>query len=311
MSHMLKFAVLFLLLAVGGFTAYVYAFPERIAAGRINSERERSGLVRKSIDLPDGLQYVYLEGGAQDSETLMLLHGFGANKDNFTRVARFLTPHYRVIIPDHIGFGESSHPQDADYAPPAQAQRLHALAQALGIGALHVGGSSMGGHIAATWAVAYPDQVKSLWLIGAGGVHGGPKSEVAEMIAAGKPDPMLAQTEAQYAEVFRLVMAKPPYIPRPILNVFARERIANYALEQRIRAELRSDSIEPRIQGLLTPALIVHGEKDRVIHPGAAEIYRGLLQNSMLIIMSGIGHLPMIEDPERTAKDYLEFAAKQ
>ena len=53
-----------------------------------------------------------------------LLHGFGADKDHFARVAHWLTPHYRVIVPDLIGFGESSHPFDADYSPAAQAERL-------------------------------------------------------------------------------------------------------------------------------------------------------------------------------------------
>ncbi len=124
----------------------VYLAPERATRFAIDLERRRAGLVRKEIDLPGGLHFAYLEGG--QGEALMLLHGFGADKDNFTRVARFLTGHYRVIAPDHIGFAESSHLPDADYAPTAQVQRLRALAQALGVRDLHLGGSSMGGQIA-------------------------------------------------------------------------------------------------------------------------------------------------------------------
>src|SRR5512140_883010 len=85
--------------------AFVHFAPETATRLAIEGERQRSGLVRKEIDLPGGLHYVYLEGG--HGEPLMLFHGFGANKDNFTRVARFLTPRFRVILPDHIGFGES------------------------------------------------------------------------------------------------------------------------------------------------------------------------------------------------------------
>src|SRR5262245_51033366 len=94
---------------------FVYLAPEKATRWAVASERKRAGLERKEIDLPGGLHYVYLEGGQGDP--LMLLHGFGANKDNFVRVARLLTPHYRVVVPDHIGFGESAHPQDADYSP--------------------------------------------------------------------------------------------------------------------------------------------------------------------------------------------------
>jgi pimeloyl-ACP methyl ester carboxylesterase len=43
------------------------------------------------------------------------------------KVARFLTPRYRVIVPDEIGFAESSHPEDADYGSRAQAEHVRAL----------------------------------------------------------------------------------------------------------------------------------------------------------------------------------------
>ena len=82
-------------------------------------ERSRAGLQRKEIVLGDGTRMVYLEGGS--GAPLLLVHGFGADKDNFTRVARWLTPHYRVIVPDLVGFGESTHLPDADYHYAAQA----------------------------------------------------------------------------------------------------------------------------------------------------------------------------------------------
>ena len=118
---------------------------EKVTRFMFDLQRRHSGLRRREIEIPGGLRYVYLEGGR--GEPLLLLHGFGADKDHFTRVARFLTPHYRLIVPDHIGFGQSSHPQDADYAAPAQAARLRAFMRALGIERFHLGGSSMGGQI--------------------------------------------------------------------------------------------------------------------------------------------------------------------
>ena len=97
-------------LAAGAY--FIFAMPERAVRAALDYERRVAGLERREIDLPDGIKYVYLEGGK--GEALLLLHGFGANKDNFTRVAKYLTPHYRVIVPDHIGFGESAHPAQAD-----------------------------------------------------------------------------------------------------------------------------------------------------------------------------------------------------
>ncbi|MBI5064108.1 MAG: alpha/beta hydrolase [Desulfatitalea sp.] len=301
--------VLFLILA--GFSvgiAGLYLLPEKVTAAAVGFERWFAGLERKQIDLPDGSHYVYLEGGK--GEALMLLHGFGANKDNFIRVSRFLTPHYRVIVPDHIGFGESGRPAEADYRTAAQVQRLRALARALGIDRPHLGGSSMGGHIAMIYAALYPDEVKSLWLLDPGGIWSAPPSELRKIIAETKENPLLAKDEDAFARTFDFVMSDPPFIPRPILNVMAQERIRNHQLEQRIFWELSADSAEKYVSGLKTPALIVWGDQDRAIHVATAEILHGMLPNSQVIIMPGIGHLPMLEQPRRSAEDYLKFRAR-
>lgn len=307
MSRTLKIVLGFIVMVLGSATGFVYLAPEKAAEMAVSGERDTSGLTRKEITLANGLTYVYLEGG--QGEPLMLLHGFGANKDNFTRVAKYLTPHFRVIAPDHIGFGESSHPQDASYTPLAQVERLHQLAAALGLKALHLGGGSMGGHIAASWAATYPDEVKSLWLLAPGGVWSSPKSELTQVIEATGKNPLMATTEDEFAGIFAFVMSEPPFIPRPILNVFAQERIKNHALETRIFEEIRGDGIEPRVTGLQTPALIVWGEQDRALHPGGAEILHKLMPNSKVLLMPGIGHLPMLERAEGSAQDYLAFRA--
>ncbi len=268
-------------------------------------ERKRAGLVRKEIDLPDGTHYVYLEGG--EGEPLMLLHGFGGNKDNFTRVACFLTSHYRVIVPDHIGFGESAHPQDADYSPMAQADRLHTLTQASGIQSVHVGGNSMGGQIAMTYAALYPDEVKSLWLLDPAGVWSAPESEVRKIIVETGRNPLIVRNEDEFAQLFAMVMNEPPFVPRPILNVMAKERIRNYALEERIFKQLVGDSVEERVRGMKTPTLIVWGDKDRLVNVATADFLHKLLPNSQVVIMSGVGHVPMLERPRQSAEDYLRF----
>jgi pimeloyl-ACP methyl ester carboxylesterase len=306
--RILKTVMVLIILFVLGVVGLVYLAPEKATKLVLDIERSRSGLTRKEINLPGGLHYAYLEGG--EGEVLMLLHGFGANKDNFTRVARFLTPHYRVIVPDHIGFGESSHPQDADYSAKAQAARIRSLAHSLGIANMHLGGNSMGGHISMMYAALYPGEIKSLWLLDPGGIWSAPKSEVHTILARTGENPLMAKNEAEFAGIFHFVMAKPPFIPRPMLNVMAQERIRNYNLEERIFKVISSDSAERYVDGLKAPALIVWGEKDRVINPVTAGILYNMMPNSEVIIMPGLGHLPMIEQPAKTAQDYLKFRAR-
>lgn len=299
-------AILIVLVTVGA-VGFVYWAPEKATRFVFEQERRRAGLVRKEIDLPGGLHYVYLEGG--QGEPLMLLHGFGADKDNFVRVARHLTPRYRLIVPDHLGFGESAHPPEADYSPPAQAERLRTLARALGLRNPHLGGSSMGGEIAMTWAALYPAEVESLWLLDPAGVWSVPRNEMEKFRKRTGRDPLLVQSGADLKQTLAFAMSDPPPIPQPMIDVMARPRIRNFALEKRILGQILADRMEERVKGLATPALIVWGSQDRVLDVASAEALHKLLPNSRVKIMPGIGHVPMLERPRQSAEDYFAFRA--
>lgn len=304
LAGLLLAMVLFCLCAVG----YVYFFPEQIAHRTVESWRRNAKLTRHEIELAGGYHCVYLEGGA--GEPLVLLHGFGADKDNFGPVAYFLGPHFRLIIPDLAGFGEASKAPDADYSPPAQAERIYSLAQALKLGRFHLGGSSMGGQIAIACAAAYTNDVASLWLLAPAGVWTAPASDIFQTIAAGKGNPMLVRNEEEFARLFALVMHKPPHVPVPVLRVLAQMRIQNAALEERIFPLLTNCFVEPMATNLNLPTLIVWGENDRSLHVEGGRILNKALRGSELILLPEIGHLPMIEAPERVAHDYVVFRDK-
>jgi len=274
----------------------------------LSVERWRSDLVKREVVTPDGLHIVFLEGGT--GQPLVLLHGFGADKDNFTRVARPLTAHYRVIIPDLVGFGESSHPADVDYRYAAQAARMHAFVQALGLKAVDLGGNSMGGGIALSYAAQFPQEVNSLWLIDTAGVAGAPSSELVRIITAGERNPLLITTESDFPALMNFALSNPPYLPGPVMTVMARERIANQALERQVFQQISTDSLNGVIQGLPTPTLIVWGAEDRVLSVGAVPVLQSLLPRAEAIVMPGVGHAPMIEQPEQAASDYLRFRAR-
>ena len=274
----------------------------------LSVERWRSDLIRKEIVVPDGSHIVFLEGGT--GEPLVLLHGFGADKDNFTRVAHWLTAHYRVIIPDLIGFGESTHLPDADYRYAAQAARVHEFVAALGLSNIHLGGNSMGGGVALSYAAQYPQQVSSLWLMDTAGVAGAAPSEYVNMIMAGKPNPLLITTERDFPAMLNFVMSKPPYLPAPVMDTMARERIANMGLERVVFQQIALNSVNDAILGLRTPTLIVWGANDRVLSPATVALLQSLLPNAKAIIMPDTGHAPMIEQPELVAQDYLRFRAR-
>jgi pimeloyl-ACP methyl ester carboxylesterase len=264
-----------------------------------------AGLTRHELQLADGSRYVYLDGGS--GEPLLLLHGFGANKDNFSRVAAHLTDRYRVIIPDHIGFGESTPPSDSDYGCEAQARRLAQLLNALGVDNVHLGGNSMGGQIALTFAARYASRVDSLWLLNSAGIWSVPGSEEWQQAERDGINLLLVRSPEDYAALLKRSMHRAPELPRAMIRTLAAARIANLEREQRAFQALTEDSVEDRVRGLKTPVLLVWGDEDRIISPAAADVLAGLLADVQVIRLPEIGHLPMIECPERVARDYLQF----
>lgn len=292
-------------LLTAGLFGVLHFYPEKVVEVYANSQRGRANLELKSVNVGE-LNYKYLEGGTGDP--LILIHGFGANKDNWTRVAEYLTPHFRVIALDLAGYGESSRNFDLDYTIIAQADRLHEFVEALGIKAFHLGGSSMGGAISGTYASKHKDQVKSLWLIAPGNVLSSEESELRRLLQEGK-NPLIPKNAEEYKALMAFVFDKRPYIPSPILDVFMREAFANKLLNDKVFADISREKLvlEEVVEGLSTPTLVLWGNNDRVLHVSGADILCKIMANATCVIMKNAGHLPMIERPKEASRSFLTF----
>ena len=270
-------------------------------------ERRLSGLNTRSLHV-DGFTMPYLEGGKGD--VLLLIHGFGGDKDNFTRIARHLTPHYRVIIPDLPGFGDATRDPKASYAMADQVARIHSFITQLGIERLHLGGNSMGGFIAAQFAVPYGHMVQSLWLLDPAGTAASHESAMLRHYEATGECPLLVKRVEDFDATIAITTHKTPFVPRFARIALGRRGVADLALHTRIMRQMQeSPLLEVTYQPMATPALIVWGREDQVLSPAGAGSFKQLFPNSQVILMEGIGHLPMAEAPKQTAHDYLQYRA--
>lgn len=306
----LGLAALFSLSVVGCTTA-----PNTLAISTtqklVQYERNKSDLETKVFTLASGDKLTYTENTNVAGEPLLLIHGFGGNKDNFTRIADKLEG-YHLIIPDLLGFGNSSKPMTADYRADAQATRLHELLQSKGIeSAIHVGGNSMGGAISVAYAAKYPQDVKSLWLVDSAGFWsaGFPQSLEGATL---ENNPLLINNKEDFYKMYNFVMYKPPYVPKSVKAVFAQERINNKALDAKILEQIVTDNVEERAKVIAQykiPTLVVWGEKDQVIKPETVELIKEIIPQAQVIIMPEVGHVPMVEAVKDTANDYKTFRA--
>ena len=274
--------------------------------------RRKSGLSRKSI-VVDGIEWPYLEGGPKDGDVVVLVHGFGADKDHWSLYARHLTDRYRVIAPDLPGFGENDLEQDRDYAIKAQTDRLIRFLDQLGISKCHLGGNSMGGYIALQAALDHPDRLKSLTLLNNAGVVGTRESELQQAAQRGE-NPLVMRQLSDVDQLMAFVMHRPRPLPGQFKKVMFADSRRREALLDRIFAAIVEDSLNnpatDRLGHVKAPTLIVWGRHDRLIDVSCVDVLKSGIQGSEAVIFEHLGHLPMMEDPVALAQSHLPFLAK-
>jgi len=301
---MRRFLVVILVLLLG-LVAFDYLAPSPAARMRLALERTRCGLTPKKTTIP-GFEMAYLEGG--EGEPLLLIHGFGGDKDHFTRVSAKLTDRYHVIIPDLPGFGESSRPEGVTYKVDEQVDRVHAFARQLGVTPMHLGGNSMGGFIAIAYAAKYPEEIASLWLLAPAGTEAAFDSELRRRIEETGENFLLMKSHEDFVRTRDFVMSRHPFVPHSVQYVLAKRASADHDLHSRIFDQIAAGpALESYITRLDTPALIVWGREDRVLNFKGADVLKQMMPNAQVILMDNMGHLPMVEAPGDTARDYLRF----
>lgn len=291
-----------------GLIGLMALFPGQTAKLGISAERAMSGLGYKTVVIGDETWH-YLEGGPNDADVVLLLHGFGGDKDNWTRFSKSLTGAYRVIAPDLPGFGESARHPGWDYSLPPQRHRVKGFAAALGLEEFHVIGHSMGGHLAALYTHEYPAHVLSLALFNNSGVDAPDESDMRRALADGH-NPLIVQSPEDFDRLLAFASHEKPFIPWPVKGVLAKQALNNGAFNRSVFDSLMSDTssnLEPVLADIKVPTLILWGEYDRITDVSSIDVMRPLLPETEVVIMKDTGHLPMLEHPAETAGHYLGF----
>jgi pimeloyl-ACP methyl ester carboxylesterase len=270
----------------------------------------------------DGVQvHVRILG---EGEPVFLLHGSFASLHTWDAWQQAMSPYYQTISLDFPGHGLTGPDSLKRYGVKDYSELVHALAQKLNIEQYHVAGNSMGGAVAMQLASDYPGNVRSLNLIDAAG------APAADRTLTDSTAPKKSNSGGAW--IFQV--ARHPVFSKLLLSctpkfLFAMNMKQVYGDDSKVTDEVTTRYYElmlregnrqatldrlsqPRnsniqFERLTMPTLILWGAEDTWIPLAQGKRLQQALPGSNLMILDGVGHVPMEESPTETVSEYLSF----
>ncbi len=260
--------------------------------------------MKQDIVKIDGHSIRYLEDGSSRTKHVLLLHGLGASAERWSKIIPLFAKHFHVVAPDIIGFGYSDKPE-VSYTIPFFLDFVKDFAHRFGMENLTLIGASLGGQIAAEFAIASKNMIENLVLVTPAGVMKEPTPVLNYYIAAA-----MYPTFDNAKKAFKQMAGD----PKAVDEVYARDFVnrmqlpnAKYAFMSSIMGSKGAPNLSGRLREIDTPTLIVWGEKDALIPVRYARKFQKEIKGSQLAIIKNSGHTPYFERPETFSNIVLEF----
>ncbi|OTG83784.1 alpha/beta fold hydrolase [Acinetobacter sp. ANC 4648] len=282
----------------------------------LQEERAWAGLSTKTIRVGD-VVWSYSEGGAKNKPTILLIHGLASSRDTWNEVAHQLTPYYHVIIPDLPSSGSTIVPANFDLSVPNVTEQLRRFVEAAHIqNKLNIAGHSLGGSIAMFYASQYPFDTQSLFLISSGGLFQNNNTNYLKNPIYLKQ--LLVSQPGDLDFVLKKVMYSPPFTSSVIKREQEKILISRASETAKIINQITElnklytpNSFAKMVKEIEAPTLILWGKQDQIVNVEVVQDLKGLLKRpDTPIILNNVGHMPILEAPERVSMSYLSFLEK-
>jgi pimeloyl-ACP methyl ester carboxylesterase len=247
--------------------------------------------------LRGGLELPYVEQGDPDGVPVVLLHAWLDSRRCFDHLMAVLPERIRVLAFDQRGHGDATKPT-AGYGLRDFAEDIGAFMDAVGLDAAVLVGASSGGYVAQRFAVDDPGRTLGLALLGSPRSLGGARPRFSDTVAT-LEDPI----DAAFVRELNEGMAG-RRLPEAIVATLCEEnlkvpaRVWRDAFEGLLAAEPPLDT--GRISA---PTLIVWGARDSLLPRAHQEAMAAEIPGARLVIYADVGHMPVVEAPERVAAD--------
>ena len=257
-----------------------------------------------TVQLSTGVRLHFAERGMPSREPLIMLHGLSDSWFSFSRIMPLMSTRYQVYALDQRGHGRSEQPTGG-YAMSELAADVLAFMDAKGINRATIVGHSMGSFVAQQVALAAPDRVRALVLVGSG-------TSVRHLIDFDKVFAELRDpVSMDFIREFQLSTIGQP-VPEAFLEEVIREsqRLSAHVWRAAWRG-LVSAPAPNGLGALEVPTLLIHGEKDTAFPLSELRALNALVPRASLITYPEIGHAVHWETPGRFVRDLEAFIARR
>lgn len=241
----------------------------------------------------NGIEQAYSRSG--QGMPLVLIHGYPFDHTIWYDMVPFLENDFELILPDLRGFGLSG-VVESPYTIADMASDIAGLLDHLDIEMAYIAGHSMGGYIALAFARQYPERVLGLGLVSTRAVADTPEQKQGRYAAA---EEVLRSGVQPVAESMPAKLTPDERVQAFVRSLIAAQRPAGLAGALKAMAE-RDDSTSV-LSSFKFPVVIVHGEEDELISLQRAQEIKAVIPHATLTELSGVGHMPMMENQQATA----------
>ena len=268
------------------------------------------GAPSQFVDLGDGLTIHLRDEGPRDAPVIVLLHGSNADLHTWEPWVEGLRGEYRVIRYDTIGHGLTGAVPGKDYGLAAMTTVVAKVADKLGIERFTLAGNSMGGWVAANYAMEHPERLAGLVLVDAGGApkkgdeRGNIGFKLAAMPGVNKVISQILPRSIVQRSLEQSVSNKAVVTDATVDRYWELLRYPGNREATGIRFATPRVPHDPiRLSTIKTPTLILWGEEDGLIGLDGARFYNRAITGSQLRTYPAIGHLPHEEAAGATLSD--------
>jgi len=227
---------------------------------------------------------------------LVLIHGYPLDHSIWNDVAGLLKDKYEVIVPDLRGFGDST-TVESFYTIMDMADDLAGLLDHLKAKRVILAGHSMGGYVALAFAKRYPGRVRGLALI-------------SSQLPADSDERKLGryQTAANVNELGVGIVASAmtdKLTSSGNIREFIRpmiERQGKSGIMGALKAMAEREDSTASLAAFKFPIVLIHGQADELIPIERVREAKSILPSAHLVELEAVGHMPMLEAPERVAE---------